>query len=177
LDISQINLFERVLIASGPQCLRQQDRPVLYLVCWKHAVHMRPLELLAVSPYIVVLYKRYRFSHPCEGERKHALCLPLLPDEGHCEQWAGTYAARADDPHLKGIPRSRGKTSSLYPQHERIWGLGNDFALPEPVGPLCSARGFRGFSGPEHLNASQICFSFELPRTRHSQSVYGVASS
>jgi hypothetical protein len=49
LDFSQINLFERVLIESGLLCLRQQDRPVLYLVCWKHAVRMRPLELLAVS--------------------------------------------------------------------------------------------------------------------------------
>jgi hypothetical protein len=49
LDFSQINLFERFLIESGPQCLRRQDRPVLYLVCWKHAVHMRPLELLVVG--------------------------------------------------------------------------------------------------------------------------------
>jgi hypothetical protein len=50
LHISQINFVERVLIERAPQSLCQLDRPVLYLVCWKHAVHKRPLGVLGVSP-------------------------------------------------------------------------------------------------------------------------------
>jgi hypothetical protein len=51
LDITQIDFFGSFLIEMGPQCQCQQDRrPVLYLVCWMHAVHMRQLEVLRVSP-------------------------------------------------------------------------------------------------------------------------------
>jgi hypothetical protein len=50
LDISQINFVERVLIGGGPQCLCQLDRPILYLVCWKDSVYMRPREVFGVSP-------------------------------------------------------------------------------------------------------------------------------
>jgi hypothetical protein len=41
-------------------------------------VHMRPLEFLGVSPWIIVLNKPSRFSLPSE-ERRHAFCVPLLP--------------------------------------------------------------------------------------------------
>jgi hypothetical protein len=50
LDIFQISLIERVLIETGPQGICAQDWPVVYLVCWNHAVYLRPLEVLGSSP-------------------------------------------------------------------------------------------------------------------------------
>jgi len=76
--------------------------------------------LLPLSDKVWISSHRGQRINPNRSSPKASPDHSIGRSDGRCVQRAGTYSARADDPRLQGIPRSRGKIASLYPQHERI---------------------------------------------------------
>jgi hypothetical protein len=68
----------------------------------------------------------------------------------HCEQREGTYSARADDPNVKGIPRSRGKLQASIPGTS---GCGDWETLSRILNPLVLsvARGDLGYLAAQNI--------------------------